>query len=310
MTNKNVKIKNIILIIVSKLRLYTIMSTDDVTMFCESLTTFLERGRFNSLLEKDNKEIESMIDKFTNFMRNIGLNSMDIVTSLYNNFLLLEICNKEEFLDVYRLLCFGENEDNTLRRRLLVEHSSLFNKDLNEIYARYMMIKETGRNMSLTNLIKQGFNEFKDKFVIKTYLYTGKGKLFKTPKTREQIYSMYPIDYEFLKEVKSNPLNNRVSYKYRSSEMEADEKRLLAIDNFSKVKNLEELSNLLGFSTSSLQRYLKDDAKQIVSKNKYEEICKWLANAKYEGLVSGGKTSQELHGFSKDEIGKFKGSKK
>ena len=42
----------------------------------------------------------------------------------------------------------------------------------------------------------------------------------------------------------------------------------------------------------------------------YDEIQKWLQNAKQEGLSRGGINSQLNNGYTKDEIGRFNGNKK
>ena len=98
-------------------------------------------------------------------------------------------------------------------------------------------------------------------------------------------------------------MNNRqIAEKY--------EKLRIALKNYKLTKNLTELSKRTGIPTSSLQRYLKDDSKKVVSKKEYEAIVEWLSLAKLNGLKNGGKNSQLNHGFSKDENGHFLGSGK
>ena len=79
-----------------------------------------------------------------------------------------------------------------------------------------------------------------------------------------------------------------------------------------EIKSIAEFSKLLGegFSRSTIQRYFHEmyDNKMI-SEKEYVEICEWLKNSAKVGYSLGGKTSQERHGFSKDELGHFKGGK-
>ncbi len=86
------------------------------------------------------------------------------------------------------------------------------------------------------------------------------------------------------------------------------------LEEFRKYKNeiinLKELSNLTSISTSSLQRYLKEDMLRYVSKEEYQEIELWLQNAKKDGLSRGGTNSQINNSYTKDEIGRFNGNKR
>lgn len=80
-----------------------------------------------------------------------------------------------------------------------------------------------------------------------------------------------------------------------------------------KISSIKELSDLLGdgYSTSTLQRYFHElYERKIIGMTEYEEICNWLNNNKVSGAIKGGKISQELHSFEKDELGHFTGGKK
>lgn len=77
-----------------------------------------------------------------------------------------------------------------------------------------------------------------------------------------------------------------------------------------EIKNIKQLSNITSIPTSTLQRYLNNDISKYISKEEYDEIQKWLQNAKQEGLSRGGINSQLNNGYTKDEIGRFNGKKK
>lgn len=83
-------------------------------------------------------------------------------------------------------------------------------------------------------------------------------------------------------------------------------------------KNINEISQKTNIPTSTIQRYLSREdliltltnydlklTTEIMQKNK-----EWLQRAKKEGTQKGGKISQEMYHFSKDESGKFNGNKR
>lgn len=105
--------------------------------------------------------------------------------------------------------------------------------------------------------------------------------------------------------------------------MISDEQRIAMLNKMSKIlsvlpecSSIGEVSNATGIPTSTIQRYLnrKDLLEEVIGETLCEEffpkIQEWLANAKMNGLINGGKVSQERHGYLKDEIGKFKENKR
>lgn len=85
----------------------------------------------------------------------------------------------------------------------------------------------------------------------------------------------------------------------------------------SNTSSIKEISNLTKIPTSTIQRYLnrKDLLSELLNDETLcEEVFKnnqeWLKNAKEEGLKRGGKNSQLNNDYTKDELGKFTGSKK
>ena len=85
-------------------------------------------------------------------------------------------------------------------------------------------------------------------------------------------------------------------------------KRVLEL--YKTTDTINEIIDITGYSRSRIQDYLRNDSKKYVDKDEYEQILKWLNNSKNIGNSNGGKISQSLHGYDKDEKGYFKGSGK
>lgn len=102
--------------------------------------------------------------------------------------------------------------------------------------------------------------------------------------------------------------------------------KLKMIENLIKVlrelptsNSIKEISEKTNIPTSNIQRYLNDEklieeALNEMKEGNYKEwllvIRKWLENSKKSGNRRGGRNSQTLHSFLKDEDGKFLGSGK
>ena len=308
---KEERIVAITSLVARKLELNKYLTNDEFLLFASKFTNFLRQNRVSSLLSMSESELEKCIEHFINFCDNVGFTKRESFKVLMNNFLLLDKVKNEDFLYKYIILSVCENKENTVRKDLLLNNSRAFNKDLEEFFARYMYIKsEPNIPFNKTHLICGAYNDFKDRVVPKTYVY--KIKLNeRPPQNLEDLIKKYPIDIDVINELRKNENNKNVSFRKRQDiKLKKSEKVKLAIENFSKVSNLTELSELLGISTSSLQRYLHDDAKEVTSKEIYKEIRAWLQNAKNIGLVKGGFESQRKHGYTKDDRGFFKGSGK
>jgi len=83
-----------------------------------------------------------------------------------------------------------------------------------------------------------------------------------------------------------------------------------------KKMNQRQISELTGFPSSTVGNLLRDEKliREVYNKKDadfiIEEINIYQQNNKHDGLVTGGLNSQNLHGYEKDEDGKFNGSKK
>ena len=77
-----------------------------------------------------------------------------------------------------------------------------------------------------------------------------------------------------------------------------------------ELENIKDLSKITGIHNNTIQRYLHDP-KFLDSLNDEEReyLDNWLITSKKNGNKKGGKISQELHGYSKDIKGHFKGTK-
>ena len=307
MNNEN-RIKEIRAVFIKKLELAKLLNKDEFMDFCVKLTSYLRYSRDTKIINLNDEQINTLLNNSVNFFQNIGFTKIDLISILNNNFPLLDAINEPDFLDKYRMLSLAENDENTNRVSLIRRKPRLLRKSLNEIYARYMILNQTGREVTINSVIECNFNVFIDRFIRKYYVYD-ESKILNRKISLEDLIKMYPIDLSFVSKLKDNPLNEKVTFD-NVKNLTPNEKRMLAIKNYKKVNNLNELSALLDISTSSLQRYLNEDSKKIVSEKEYLEIKKWLINAKREGLKTGGNTSQALHGYSKDESGKFNGIKR
>lgn len=99
------------------------------------------------------------------------------------------------------------------------------------------------------------------------------------------------------------------------SKEQEEEKRLkilkVAKHFFEHGGSIEEVSASTGIPESSVQRYLHDPVIiNELGKEVYDVIQIKIKESKQEGLSKGGKTYAENNDFTKNEIGKFTGSRK
>lgn len=303
------KIKNIRKILIEDLELVKFLDKEKFTVFCVNITNSLRYNRRLKLLSMNETQIRKMLHNLVNFFDNIGLTRLDLIKSLSNNIGILEIVNSPDFIDKYVLLSVAENDRNNARKNMLINNSSCLKKSINEVYVRYKIIKDCNRLVSFNNIIENGYYEFIKSFVRNTY-YNNFDKPFNEKKDLQDLISEYPVDYEFISELKKLDINKNVSLNKCVRNMTKEEKIKYAIDNYYKFKNIDDFSKYSGISSSSIQRYLKEDSKMFVDSKKYNEITMWLNRAKAEGLSRGGINSQNNNEFIKDEVGKFCGNRK
>lgn len=307
MNNENdLKIKNIRKILINKIELTEYLNKEEFIEFCVNLTNSLKYNRNNSILKYSISEIELAIDNMINFFDNINLTKRDIIEAFKNNYSFINVFLDKNFIDKYILLSVVENENNTVRKHALIHHSKRFRITLEELYARYVMIKLKNRELSINSMLETNYNAFIDSYIRKTY-FNYMNKLLNNYKSLDQIVAMYPIDYEFIESLKSKDVNKNISFNKKNSK---EDKINIVLNNYKKANNIGELSKLVNIPTSSIQRYLKNDLKNVLSKEEYQEIELWLQKAKKDGLSRGGINSQINNGYTKDEIGRFNGNKR
>lgn len=307
MNNENdLKIKNIRKILINKIELTEYLNKEEFIEFCVNLTNSLKYNRNNSILKYSISEIELAIDNMINFFDNINLTKRDIIEAFKNNYSFINVFLDKNFIDKYILLSVVENENNTVRKHALIHHSKRFRITLEELYARYVMIKLKNRELSINSMLETNYNAFIDSYIRKTY-FNYMNKLLNNYKSLDQIVAIYPIDYEFIESLKNKDVNKNISFNKKNSK---EDKINIVLNNYKKANNIGELSKLVNIPTSSIQRYLKNDLKKVLSKEEYQEIELWLQNAKKDGLSRGGTNSQINNGYTKDEIGRFNGNKR
>ena len=298
------KIEIIRRIIISKLHLVSNVDKDFFLDFCNKLTVFLRQDRNTDLLKYDEKKIKEKLDKLIIFFNNLEFNYKDIIDIIYKNYRFIDTVYSEDFYNKYILFSVIENTDNTLRKNLLKKDPREFNKPLDLLFAKYCFTKESGRTITKGLLLNDNYSVFINKFVNNSYIRQPH-EILREAIPAEKLIERYPFDINVIKELKKDDCNNNVSY-YKQTDKEVKIKR--AIDNFNKVSSLKELSNLINISTSSLQRYLKEDSVNYTDRKTYDKIQEWLKESKRNGNQLGGKVSHERYGFSKDQGGHFKGS--
>lgn len=76
--------------------------------------------------------------------------------------------------------------------------------------------------------------------------------------------------------------------------------------------SMVEVGKALNISSSSVQRYLNDEQtiKECLGAECFNEIQVKLLKSRKEGLIKGGKHSTQNNEFTKDELGRFTGSRK
>lgn len=107
--------------------------------------------------------------------------------------------------------------------------------------------------------------------------------------------------------------------------MTSNEQRIEILKRMSSIlnslqtcKNIREIKEKTGISSSTIQRYLnkKEYYMELLEegllKEKNIEIAmnyskQWLNRAKREGLKNGGVSSQRKYGYTKNETGQFNG---
>lgn len=299
------KIKLIRKVLINKLELGSYMTKDEFIDFCIKFTNNLIYNRNSNILSYSIEELEITINKMINFFDNLGLSKKDIIEALKKNYSFIDLFLDKDFLDKYILLSVLENDENTIRKNILLNDSKRIKISLEEMYARYVMTKLANREICYSNLARETYSIFVKSLIRNTY-YKNDSKILNRFKNLEQICKLYPVDYNFINKLKQEKINSNVSF---NNKLSKQEKINIVLNNYYKVSNIRELSELVNISTSSIQRYLKE-AKDYVSESEYQRIKLWLQNAKSEGLSRGGINSQLNNGYTKDEEGKFNGNKR
>lgn len=303
------KIKEIRRLLINELQLIKYLDKEEFTKFCVNITNSLRYNRRMELLNKDINYIKKLVNNLCNFFDNVGMSRIDLINAISNNIELIEISSKPDFIDKYVLLSVIEDSNNSKRKQIIIDNSRILKKSIKEIYARYCLLKEYNKNITVSSVVGASYNEFMNLFVRKSY-YNDFKKPLSHKISIDELIDKYPIDYKYIFELRKLDINKNVVFSKNISNLSKEEKINYVINNYNKFNNIGELSKYSGISSSSIQRYLKEDAKLYTNSLEYKKIEIWLNNAKKEGLSRGGVNSQIYNGYSKDEVGRFNGNKK
>lgn len=193
-------------ILLSKLNLKEALDDESLIEFYESFIPYIKHSRIEEISGRRPETLEKYINRFINFSNSIGLSNYDVINILKKH---SSILHDEEFINKYIFLSVIENENNTLRKTKLIEKPRDFRIGLETLYSRYLLMKDLEYpDINWSNLVHDSHYEFSKKFIkVKTYK---KYKIFDSLEdiSELKLKSMYPIDYNFIEQLKNNDFNN------------------------------------------------------------------------------------------------------
>lgn len=167
-----------------------------------SINLIMQEQDLNKVLDTlfynvdENNDIN--VDNFYKFAKSNGLKDVEIVSFIKVNPKVLTEMGFKAFLRKYIFLSVIENDTNTRRIKYMKKSPKDFKTSLSKIYSKYQYLKKMGLEIDWNSLLRQK-QEKLDKKVISSG---------GTPLSIEKIREMYPVDEEYIDELKLLAINN------------------------------------------------------------------------------------------------------
>ena len=197
-------------ILFEKLNLKNNLSNDELAGFYMSIIPYLKHSRNETMTGRPPKTLEEDLDNFLEFAYSINLSELEIIECIKNFPAIIRMID-EDFYWKYVLMSVVENEDNTLRKTMLIARTRDFQIDLKLLFSRYyLMVSLNYPDITWNSLIKNSSKDFAKIFVKGTY-----AKPYKIYESVDELNSdklryMFPIDYDYLTKLAQLPINEEI----------------------------------------------------------------------------------------------------
>lgn len=195
-------------LLATKLRLKENLSDAELIDFYTKIISYLKHSNSDKIAGRPPKTISEDLDSFLEFAHLINLNEKEIIDAI-KKFPAIIRSIDNDFYWKYILMGILENEDNTLRKNMLVIRTKDYRIDLKTLYARLCLMKNLGyQDITWSSLIKNSNNEFAKIFTKSKY--SKPYKVFDSIEdlSKDKLIKMYPVDYNVLKEIALLQVNN------------------------------------------------------------------------------------------------------
>jgi len=197
-------------ILCDKLNLKENLSEEEISFFYLNIIPYLKHSKNETMTGRPPKTIEEDLDNFIEFVKTIDLSELEIIETIKNFPAIIRMID-EDFYWKYVLMGVVENEDNTLRKTMLITRTRDFQIDLKLLFSRYCLMKKLNySDITWNSLIKNSSKDFAKIFVKGKY-----SKPYKIYKTIDELSSdklryMFEVDYNFLTNLAQSPINEEI----------------------------------------------------------------------------------------------------
>lgn len=200
-------------ILFSKLNIKETLSDIELVDFYESFIPYFKHSRGEEILGRRPETLEKNIERFIDFSNKIGLTAKEVICILKKT---PSIMHDNDFINKYIFLSVIENEGNTLRKTKLIEKPQDFRVSLDTIYARYLLMKDLKYpDINWSNVVHESHYDFVKKFIKAKHVK--KYKVFDSLEaiSEDKLKLMYPVNYNFINELKESELNSFGGIKWK-----------------------------------------------------------------------------------------------
>lgn len=209
-------------ILSTKLKLRENLNDEELIDFYLHIIPYLKHSKNDKMSGRPPKTINEDLDNFLEFAHYINLNEKEIIKVIKKFPAIMRMID-DKFYWKYILMGVLENEDNTLRKTMLIERTQDFQIELELLYARYSLMKKLNyQDITWSSLVKNSNNEFAKIFTKSKYAKPYKVFDSVDELDRDKLIMMFPIDYNYLKQivllqvndiVKGEEINEKISTK-------------------------------------------------------------------------------------------------